>query len=104
MFRIVNTKTDINPKADVSQNHADAMKQQGRREALARIDGCVTDDGKSVVYYDDSTHSYYIAPLADIDELVALIDSDDSDVSRDAYSHWCAMTSHDECDANGGAL
>jgi DNA-binding PadR family transcriptional regulator len=29
------------------------------------------------------------------------MNDEDSDIARDAYSHWCAYTAHPECDENG---
>lgn len=69
--------------------------------AIDRIQGSLTDDGESVIYYDDNTQLYYLAPMEDIDYLADLMDSDDEDIAGDAYSHWCAGTSHPECDRDG---
>lgn len=63
-----------------------------REEALSRIDGWIVKD--SVIYYDDSMQRYYVGPVADLDDLCDLMASDDMDVARDAYSHWCAGTTH----------
>ena len=65
-----------------------------RKAALARIDGSIVAD--SVIYYDDAMHRYYVGPIGDLDYLCELMASDDDDVARDAYSHWCAGTSHGE--------
>lgn len=63
-----------------------------QKQALAKIDGWVV--AESVIYYDDSMHRYYVGPVADLADLIALMDSTDEDVSSDAYSHWCAGASH----------
>ena len=47
-----------------------------------------------MVYWDDSTLRYYVGPASDLDYLVQLMHDTDEDVARDAYSHWCAGTSH----------
>jgi hypothetical protein len=65
-------------------------------EALARINGSITADGTGVVYYDDSTQQHYLAPIEDLKDLQDLMDDCDESVSSDAYSHWCAGTSHPE--------
>ena len=55
--------------------------------------------GSECVYFDDSTRKNYRCD--DEDEMIDLYDllhSDDEDVRRDAYSHWCAQTSHEEID------
>lgn len=54
------------------------------------------------VYFDDSTREYYLCE--DQEEMADLYDlqhSNDSDIASDAYSHWCAGTSHSGCDENG---
>ena len=63
-------------------------------EALSRINGSIVNN--SVIYYDDSTHRWYVGPASDLDYLVEVMSSDDEAVSEDAYSHWCAGTSHAE--------
>lgn len=60
--------------------------------ALSRIDGWMVGD--MVIYYDDSMQRYYVGPASDLDDLRELMASDDADIQRDAYSHWCAGTSH----------
>ena len=48
------------------------------------------------VYHDDSTGDDYVCESeSEMIELYDLITSDDSDTRRDAYSIWCAQTSHD---------
>jgi hypothetical protein len=73
-------------------------------DALIEICGHITEDGQSVIYYDFSECSYYVAPIEDLDYLVELMNDEDPDVSRDAYSHWCSGTSHPECDERGRLL
>lgn len=70
-------------------------------ESLARIEGSITTDKQSVIYYDDTTQKFYLAPIDDLQDLQDLMDDPDEDVARDAYSHWCAGTSHPICDADG---
>lgn len=72
-----------------------------REQAKERINGSLTNDGESVIYYDDGMSQHYICPVEDLDDLRALMADDDEDVARDAYSHWCAGTSHSECDEEG---
>ena len=43
-------------------------------------------------HYDDSTGRYYVVSSKTLAELCEYLDDTDSDVSRDAYSHWCAGT------------
>lgn len=75
-----------------------------REDAIEKINGSWTDDLKSVIYYDDNTSSYYLSPVEDVDDLVALMNSLDEEIGRDAYSHWCAGTSHPECDEDGNEI
>jgi len=72
-----------------------------RNTALESIDGCLINDGEQVVYHDDGMRKYYLCDVDDLDELRALMASEDEDVARDAYSHWCSGTSHPECDSEG---
>jgi len=65
-----------------------------RDEALALISGTI--DGDDVIYYDDATGHYWRSDADDLDDLAALMDDDDADIRRDAYSHWCAGTSSDD--------
>lgn len=71
--------------------------------AIERIQGSITDDGASVIYYDDNTQLHYLSPIEDLDDLADLMESDDADISGDAYGHWCAgqLTPHPECDEDG---
>jgi len=71
------------------------------QDAIARIEGSLTDDKQSVIYYDDNMSKYYLAPVEDLEDLADYMEDDDEAVSRDAYSHWCAGTSHPECDREG---
>lgn len=50
----------------------------------------ITADGQSVVYYDDATHAYWLADLADLESLPGT-----------GYSQWCAAHSHAQCTADG---
>lgn len=68
------------------------MSTVSRSEALDRIEGWIA--GKSIIYYDDSMSLYYVGPVEDLDGLCKLMASTDEDIQRDAYSHWCAGTSH----------
>lgn len=80
-----------------------ARSPEAVEAAIERIDGNRINDDE-VVYYDDNTRSYYKAPVEDLYELAELMMSDDESVASDAYSHWCAGTSHPECDEEGNEL
>jgi hypothetical protein len=68
--------------------------------AIIEICGRLTED-KHVIYYDFGAGQHYLAPIEDLDYLVELMNDEDETVSRDAYSHWCAGTSHPKCDEVG---
>jgi hypothetical protein len=70
-------------------------------DALERINGRVTKNQKHVIYYDDSTGCYYLAPFEDLAYLVRLMNHVNPEISKDPYSHWCAGTLHPECDGVG---
>lgn len=70
------------------------MNEYTKADALERINGSII--GNSVVYYDDAMQQYYVGPATDLDYLVELMNSDDEDIARDAYSHWCAGTTHSD--------
>lgn len=77
------------------------LKTPRIQAAVERINGSITSDESSVIYYDDSMQKYYLSDIDDLGDLADLMESDDEDIARDAYSHWCAGTSHPECDENG---
>ena len=66
--------------------------EQAWADARARIDGSIV--AGSIVYYDDNMSLYYVGPVDDLADLADLMADDDEAVARDAYSHWCAGTSH----------
>jgi hypothetical protein len=70
-------------------------------DALIEICGRITKDGRSVIYYDFSECSYYVAPIEDLNFLISLMNDEDESVSREAYSHWCAGASHPKCNEVG---
>lgn len=54
-------------------------------------------ESQSCVYRDDSTRKNYRCDSeSEMIDLYDLMHSRDSDVRRDAYSHWCVQTTHDE--------
>ena len=62
-----------------------------KNEAIALIGGRVVEG--YVLYYDDSTRRYYVGPASDLGDLCMLMD--DPETEGDAYSHWCALTTHE---------
>ena len=83
---------------DVKNKELDILRKMvdGVDAAIELINGSIHNDGASVVYYDDNTQKSYIAPTEDLADLILLMESDDEDIARDAYSHWCAVTNHPE--------
>jgi hypothetical protein len=80
------------------------MKKYTTKDAIERINGRLTKNQKSVVYYDDNAGRYYLAPIGDITYLTHLMNDEDPDIARDAYSHWCSWASHPECDVDGNEI
>lgn len=79
-------------------NDADyAEAEQIAAERAAQfIDSTWDRSQQECIYYDDATgESYRCDELDDMLYLYQLIHDDDPDVRRDAYSHWCAGTSHE---------
>lgn len=97
------------PSATVSEFHAaceawiaEHELSSSQKAALAAKAIKATKVDAGWVYFDDSTREYYLCE--DQEEMADLYDlqhSDNSDIASDAYSHWCAGTSHSECDENG---
>lgn len=54
-------------------------------------------ENQSCVYHDDSTDKDYVCDnKAEMIDLYNLINDEDPDIRRDAYSHWCSQTNHAE--------
>jgi hypothetical protein len=47
-------------------------------------------DDENYVYYADEVLDWYLVEAASLDGLGLLLEADDDDVRRDAYSHWCS--------------
>lgn len=47
-------------------------------------------DGDGYLYHAAETSDWWRCSSADLEELAELMDSEDEDIRRDAYSHWCA--------------
>ena len=59
------------------------------QRAAERLDA--TDlGGGEWAYYASETSAYYIIDEDDLGALCDYMDSDDEQISGDAYSHWCA--------------
>jgi len=66
--------------------------RSARLDAADHIDAEIVGD--AIVYYAAETGRWYVGPADDLDYLAQLRADTDTDVARDAYSHWCAGTSH----------
>lgn len=65
------------------------------KRAADHIDATELPDGRWA-HYADETSRWYVVTADELAELAEYLDSDDEQVSRDAYSHWCAGTSGKE--------
>lgn len=66
------------------------MTRYTREDAIALISASKAADGDGYIYRAGETDEWYRFDEHDLDELVGLMNSDDEDVARDAYSHWCS--------------
>jgi hypothetical protein len=66
--------------------------------AAAHIDATDLGDGRWA-HYADETSTWWVVTADELEELCDYLDSDDEQVSGDAYSHWCAGTSGEEMPA-----
>jgi hypothetical protein len=57
--------------------------------AANHIEATKVDD-ENYVYYADEVQDWYLVEAASLDGLGILLEADDDDVRRDAYSHWCS--------------
>lgn len=62
-------------------------------DALEYIGGEIV--GAYVLYYDAGVQSWYLGPVESLTTLRKYMGSSDEDVTRDAYSRWCAASGHD---------
>lgn len=63
--------------------------------AAKHIDATELPDG-SWAHYAAETSTYWVVTAEELAELCDYLDSDDQQISGDAYSHWCAGTSAQE--------
>jgi hypothetical protein len=59
-------------------------------DALDHIGATEAPDGTGYVYRADETSEWYRITEEDAVALRDLMNDEDEDVARDAYSHWCA--------------
>src|SRR5262249_6222299 len=82
-----------------------AWRKDAIAEAADHLDTMWDDEAGRCVYYADETSSYYVCE--DEDEMLwlwTLLHTEDDDIRRDAYSHWCAGTKHSQCNSDGSPL
>ena len=71
-----------------AEQHASALAYIALSRGLDRlVNWREVDD--MIEYYDDATNAWYCCPVADV---IALGNAS----GPDAYSHWCAQTSHEQ--------
>ncbi len=63
--------------------------------AANHVDATELSDGRWA-HYAAETSRYYVTTAAELAELCGYLDDEDPQISRDAYSHWCAGTSAEE--------
>ncbi len=63
--------------------------------AAKEIDATELDDGRWA-HRDDAMGRWYVVTADELAELCDYLDHDDEQISKDAYSHWCAGTSAEE--------
>jgi len=61
------------------------------KRAADYLDATDMGDGQWA-YYDEGMRRYYLVSADDLAGLCEFLDATDTDISRDAYSHWCAGT------------
>jgi len=62
------------------------------QRAAKHIDATDLGDGQWA-HYAAETSCYYVVTADELEELCDYLDDEDPQISRDAYSHWCAGTS-----------
>lgn len=65
------------------------------KRAAAKLDATELADGRWA-HRDDAMGRWYVVSASDLSELCDYLDDEDEQISRDAYSHWCAGTSAQE--------
>ena len=65
-------------------------------QRAAKHIGAVSIGRGQWAHYADETGYYYVVSGAELRELYDYLDSDDEQISSDAYSHWCAGTAAKE--------
>jgi hypothetical protein len=81
------------------------VKDRHIRATIAYIMGTVTEDGESVVYYDNTTKKFYLSPIKDIDRLIGLmLWHNNESIRKEAYARWFDSAQHPECDAYGNVV
>lgn len=71
------------------------MTNERLTRAADHIDATELADGRWA-HYADETSTYWICSAEELESLCDYLDDDDEQISRDAYSHWCAGSSAEE--------
>ncbi len=69
---------------------------EARRARAAKHIGATELDDDRWAYYASETSRWYVVSADSLEELCDYLDDEDPQVSRDAYSHWCAGPSSEE--------
>jgi hypothetical protein len=86
-------ETDEQARMERAVKKLDAVEVYGSLDNRVSMAMSRLGADRVYAYYDDAMGRYYIVDAVDVDGLVDYMDSDDDEIARDAYSHWCAGTS-----------
>lgn len=70
----------------------DTMRQSNLDRAIGALNA-IELASDNYAYYADETSTWWVVTPSELEEYCDYLDSDDEQVSRNAYSHWCAGTS-----------
>jgi hypothetical protein len=87
-------KDKADDNCGISIEKVAAEERRAKCEQAAKAIGS-SWDGETCVYHDDAMNQDYVCDSEE--EMIDLYDlqhNSDPDVRRDAYSHWCAQTTH----------
>ena len=66
------------------------LEMKNRTERAADEINATQISPRRWAYYADEVSRWFVCSSSDLAELCDYIDSDDREVARSAYSHWCA--------------
>ena len=72
-----------------------STKSKTITRAAKHIDATELSDGRWA-HYDDAATAWFVVTADELAELCDYLDDEDEQISKDAYSHWCAGTLAEE--------